>query len=344
MNKKILFILLLSSILFFIPGTGLYSYIYTKEAAMIEVNKFKFNIGYFEYYKNGIGSVFKVPFVVHLGLTEKIEFIGVLPYLQLRQPQLVRDIETFGDLLLYLKIHMANFHLKYPIINLQTENQLTFVIGFNTATGPNLNTSDGKHFWPYSISTPDFRIGLLYNQEIRDFSINFDFIYTFASQPDEEYLPFSGSIWSTDDDIYLFGLINVIVKFLWPGEYPWADDTDPEWEKYPHIDDFFIWNTGLKYYMAPEWLAFSYDFFVELNWINTWSQWAVYPSFLLVTPGIQVYLSDSINIVGGASFLIDKHVYQFDTYKNLSPPPEYILKKRKFPFDNLYFIGIKFFL
>lgn len=341
MNKKILFILLLSSILFFLPSRGLYSYIYTKEAAMIEVNKFNFDIGYFEYYKKGIGSVFEIPFVVHLGLTDKIEFIGILPYLQLRH-QLVRDIETFGDLLIYLKIHVINFHLKYPIINLQTVNQLTFVIGFNTATGPNLNTTDGQYFWPYAIGTPDFRIGLLFSQEIKDFSIDLDFIYTFASQPDEEYLPFGSSIWGGDDDKYIFGLVNVIVKFLWPGEYPWAKDEAPEWEKYPHIDDFFIWNTGLKYYMAPEWLFFSYDLFVELNCVNTWSKWAVYPSYLLVTPGIQAYLTDSINIIGGVSFLIDRRVYQFE--KDPSSEAAFLPEKKDFFFDNLYFIGIKFYL
>lgn len=328
--KKLL--ILISILLFFSLQHSLHAYVFTKEAPMIKRDKFLLGAGILEYYKKKgerAGSVFKIPFIIHLGLAKRVEFIGIFPYIQLKNIR--NEPETFGDILIFLKFDMKNFSFHYPPLITKTavKNQLDLVIGFNTATGPYKEMKDGLFFSPYSLGLPDFRLGILYTQTIDNFSLDIDFIYTFASHLGEDYLPFTGSLWNNKKKSYVFGIVNVLVKFLWPGKYPWADKEAPEWELYPHHDDFFHWNTGFKYHFQPKWLLFSYDIFTEINWVKTWSKHSIYPTFILITPGLNSYLTDSLSITGGVSFIIFKHIYHED---------------EEFYFDNLYFLGIKFLL
>lgn len=337
MRKKYIFLAFLIILLFFCFQREFYAYVFTKDAPMIERDKFKFSTGIFEYYRKNIGSVFKIPLVIHLGLAKRVEFIGIFPYLQLKNI-LDPDIATWGDILILLKFDMKKFVFQYPfILNYNVLNQIDMVLGFSTGTGISEAMPDGKYFTPHSVGLSDFRIGLLYSQIIKNFSLDFDFMYTFAQHIGEDYLPFNDTFWSTKDEIYIWGIVNVLVKYLWPAKYPFAAKEAEEWEKYPHLDDYFYFNAGLKYFLDPSWLLFSYDLFFETNWVNSWSKWSIYPSYLLFTPGIQIYLTETLSIIGGISYLVSEHVYQPDK-KELDEPD------KEFYFENLYFIGIKFLL
>ena len=337
MRKKYIFLVFLIILLFFYFQREFYAYVFTKDAPMIERDKFKFSAGIFEYYRRDIGSVFEIPLVVHLGLARRVEFIGIFPYLQLKNI-LDPDIATWGDILIFLKFDMRKFVFQYPFIsNYNVLNQIDMVLGFNIGTGISEAMPDGKYFTPYSVGLSDFRIGVLYSQIIKNFSLDLDFMYTFAHHIGEDYLPFSDTFWSKEDKIYLWGIVNVLVKYLWPAKYPFAAKEAEEWEKYPHYDDYFYFNTGLKYFLDPSWLLFSYDLFLEANWLKSWSKWFIYPSYLLFTPGIQIYLTETLSVIGGIPFLVAEHIYQPDK-KELDEPD------KEFHFENFYFIGIKFLL
>ncbi|MBU1077872.1 MAG: hypothetical protein KKH98_11310 [Spirochaetes bacterium] len=326
-KKDIVTMLAFFLIILLLFPSALLSYVFTKEAPLVERDKFKLGVGLFEYHKRGIGSVFEIPFVMHLGLAKRVEFIGIFPYIQLKNIR--NEPETFGDILLYLKFDMKSFMFHYhPSISKRVVlNQIDLIIGFNSATGPTKEVE--KVFSPYSLGLPDFRLGVLYSQIIDNFSLDVDFIYSFASHMGEDYLQFGDSFWSSSKKIYIFGIVNTLVKFLWPGRYPWSDKEAPEWEQYPHLDDFFLWNTGLKYYFEPDWLLFSYDLFLEFNWVKTWSKYSIYPTYFLITPGLQIYISNAISITGGAAFILDYEVYQ---------------EGDDLFFDDLYFLGVRFLL
>lgn len=322
---------LIIGMLFIISFTlkTLYPYAFVKNAPLIKRDKFKLGTGYYEYHKKDVGSVFKIPFIMQLGLSKRVEFLGIFPYLQMKYVR--NQPETFGDILLYLKFDIKTFAFNYSeSLTQQTAiNQIDMIIGFNLATGPSIEAQDGEIYAPYSLGLPDFRLGILYNQSVGNFSYDLDFIYTFAAHAGEEYLHFSDSLWSDSKKRYLFGIINTLVKFLWPGRYPWADKEAPEWEQYPHHDDFFHWHNGFKYYFDPDWLLFSYEIFAEISWINSWSKHSTFPSYLLLTPGLVINITEFIDVTGGISLLLDHHVYKYD---------------EDFYFNNLYFLGIKFLL
>ncbi len=343
MKKKFIFFIFLT-ILFFYCQTELYAYIFTKDAPMIKRDKFKFGAGIFEYHRKNIGSVFEIPLVVHLGLARRVEFIGIFPYLQLKNI-LDPDIATWGDILLFLKFDMKKFFFQYPFLSdYRVFNHVDMIMGFNTGTGISKEMPDGKYFTPYSIGLSDFRLGILYTQKIENFSLDFDFIYTFAHHAGEDYVPFNDTFWSKKDKIYVWGIVNVLVKFLWPAKYPFASKEAEEWEKYPHHDDFYHFNTGCKYHLDPSWLLFSYDLFLEMNWVNSWSKWSNYPSYLLFTPGLWIFLTESISVLGGVSLLVAQHVYQPEKKSLDQYDDEFCAEEVEFHFENLYFIGIKFLL
>jgi hypothetical protein len=317
MRAKHLFLFLL----LFCQAPFLWSYSITREALLLEADKFLFSAGVQEYYKRGQGSVFILPFVVQLGLAKRVEFIGVFPYIQLRQKN-TGEIDTFGDILLFLKFRMMNFNYTMPLVQRPVFNQLAMVLKFNTATGP--SKEQIKEFSPYSIGLADISLGLYYSQIIDDLSFDLNFLYTFAAHIGEEYLPFSDSFWSSSKKSYFFDIHKVLVKFFWPGKYPWAKAEAAVWEKDPHIDDYFNFDIGFSYALAPSWSLFSYDLFVELNWLRSWSVESIYQERVLITPGIQVTFFENFMLVGSVSLLVHK-------------PGDYY-------YHHLYYMGMKFLL
>lgn len=322
--------------LFFSACTSLYPYSITREALLLEQDKFLFHAGVQEYFKQGQGSVFILPFVIQLGLAKRVEFIGVFPYIQLRQ-ELTGDIDTFGDILLLLKFRMLSFNYALPFLRAPAHNQIDLVLKFNTATGP--SREQAEEFSPYSLGLADFSLGFFYGKAVGPFTLDLNFIYTFAAHIGEEYLPFSDSFWSSSKKSYFFDIHKVFVKFFWPGKYPWADDEAPAWEKDPHIDDYFCLDTGFNYFFNPSWSLFSYDLFIELNWLRSWSKECIYPERLLFTPGFQVHVTDGFIITGSASFLISPNTLFFSFRKGITyrRPEDYY-------FDRFYFLGVKFLL
>ena len=116
-------------------------------------------------------------------------------------------ISTFGDILLFLKFDIRQFDFYYPCMKeTRVDNYMDLVIGFNVGTGPSRNLPVGEEFHPYTTGLADFRLGWLYSQVIKDFSLDIDFVYTFAQYLGEDYLPFSETIWSSEDRIYAFGI------------------------------------------------------------------------------------------------------------------------------------------
>ncbi len=315
---------LLSFIIILLICRDLYSHVYTTPAQLIKVDKFELDVGIIEYFKREEGDVFVLPFILHLGLAKRVEFKGIFPYLQYRQ-KYPSEGETFGDIILYLKFDIGKFRFRYPsfIYEGNVRNYIDFVTGFNIATGP--SREEDNRFANYSIGLPDWRVGFFYGQQVSDFSIDLNFIYVFASAQGEEYLPFSGEIFSTSKNSYFFDIHKVIVKFLWPGRYPWARKEAPLHEKYPHSDDYFIFNAAVNYDFYPSFTIFNYGIFIELNWIQSFHRICLRQTELLLTPGLQVYLSGSTTLLGCVSIPVDKHT-------------------REYYFDKKYFIGINFLL
>lgn len=308
-----------------IPYNILYSQIYTTPARLIRVDKFEVTGGVTEYFKKDTGSVFIIPLILHLGLAKRVEFKGIFPYIQLRQ-EYIAEIETFGDIILYLKFDIGKFRFRYPsfISSGIVRNYIDFVTGFNIATGP--SKEENREFADYSTGLPDWRVGFFYGQEIEDLSFDLNFIYVFASFQGEEYLPFSSEILSPSKNSYLFDIHKVIVKFLWPGRYPWAPDEAPVVEKYPHADDYFIFNASINYDFYPDFTIFNYGLFIELNWIQSFHRLlCLKQTEVLLTPGIQAYLSGTTTLLGGVSFPLDAD-------------------SREYYFDIKYFIGVNFLL
>ncbi|MDD5066469.1 MAG: hypothetical protein PHF84_05425 [bacterium] len=317
-------------------ATHLSSYTFTREAALLDTDKFLFDVGVAEYYKAQSGSVFVLPITIHLGLAKRVEFIGIFPYIQLRQ-EFTGELDTFGDILLYLKFKMNNFYYNFPFLNVPAFNQFDLVVMFNTATGP--SREEMEEFSPYSTGLPDFSLGFFYGKMISDFSLDLNFIYTFAAHIGEEYLPFSDSIWNSSKQSYFFDIHKVFVKFFWPSRYPWAKKEAAKWERYPHIDDYFHLDLGFNYLVEPDWSLFSYDFFLELNWLRSWSSESIFQERLLLTPGVQVNITENFLVVASASFLVKPNTIFFRINKGfLYRTP------RDFYYDRLYYIGLRFLL
>lgn len=300
----------------------LYSQINTDNAELLQTDRFKVKIGVDEYFKNNEGNVFVIPITLQLGLAKRVEFRGIFPYIQLRQKS-IAEMDNIGDILVYLKFDIGKFMFKYPsfLFSGYVRNYIDFVTGFDIATGP--SKEEVEEFANYSTGLPDWRVGIFYGQQVSDLSININFLYVFASYQGEEYLPFSSEIFSSSKKSYFFDIHKVIVKFLWPGRYPWTKDDATLADKYPHSDDYFLFNTSINYDIYPDFSLFDYDFFIELNWIQSFHTICLKQTEVLLTLGMQIYLSGSTTILGGISFPIDNREYYFD-------------KK--------YFIGITFLL
>ncbi|MBN1898772.1 MAG: hypothetical protein JW827_08350 [Spirochaetes bacterium] len=318
------FVSLFLILIIFDPDKGV-SQSYTDPAVLMKVDKFVFKIGVIEYYDNEKGPVFVLPFILHLGLADRVEFKGIFPYLQYKQ-KYPKEGETFGDILLYLKFDIAKFSFHYPsfLYERSVKNYFDFITGFNIATGP-LSTEEESRFDQYATGLPDWRIGFYYGQEIGDLFFDINFIYIFASAQGEEYLPFSGEIFSTSKNSYFFDIHKVFVKFFWPGRYPWAPNEAPLYEKYPHADDYFIFNTALNYDIYPNFTFFNYGVFVELLWLQSFHKISLRQTEILICPGLQVYLSGSTTALGSVAIPLDAN-------------------KREYYFNTKYFIGLSFLL
>ncbi len=312
-------------IIIYIMSTCKYGFTYlnTIESSLIERDKFLIEGGVKEYFRNDTGSVYVLPFRINLGLARRVEFLGIFPYIQLRKYK-TPEIETFGDIILYLKFDLGVKYFKYPeyISENFVYNQFVLLMGFNIATGP--TEEENREFKPYSYGLPDWRLGLLYSQYIDDFSFDFNFIYVFVQHQGEDYLPFSDKIWDKANKIYLFNIPRVLIKFFWPGKDPFAPDDAEDWEKYPHLDDYFIMNFGFDYYFEPSFLYFTYDLFFEINWFKTWSSECYYDTYINYSLGLAVNINDETSIFGGFSGLFQKKLDNF--------------------FYNIYYLSIRFTL
>lgn len=300
-------------------------------------------VGVAEYFRQDAGNVFVIPFTLHLGLAKRVELMTVFPYIQLRQ-KFTGDIETFGDILVYLKFKMKNFYFRFPFSENYAFNQWDLVFKFNTATGPSLQ--EEKDFTPYSIGLADFSAGFFYTTIVNNFSVDLNFIYTFAAHIGEEYLPFSSKIWDSSTKSYFFDIHKVIVKFLWPGKYPWAPEDKPDddksvpvWEKFPHADDYFNLDLGFNYTLTPNWSLFTYDLFFEINWLKSWHEVSVYQQRILLTPGLQVNITETFLLIGSVSVLMPWKGWPWN------PVDKFYNKYYKdFYFNNLYYLGLRIIL
>jgi len=315
-------------IFLFVFANNIFSQLFTPNAELIKTDKFKITFGINEYYKKGdyetSGSVNIFPFILQLGLAKKVEFTGIFPYIQLRQLY-IPESETFGDIIIYLKFDIKKFIYKYPkfISSIPVYNYLNFITGFNIATGP--VKQENREFEKYSTGLPDWRIGLVYGNYFGDLYIDTSFIYVFASYYGEDYLPFSSEIFSTSKNSYFFDIHKVIVKFLWPGKYPWAEKDAPTIDKYPHSDDYFMFSANLNYNLYPNFTLFDYGFFVQFDWLQSFNKLCLKQTELLITPGMQIFISKTATLIGAVSLPIDKN-------------------KRAYYFDIKYFLGFSFLL
>ncbi len=305
MKKKVLCLL----VFFLIPFTA-NAYITTLESSLIERDKFVLEGGVSEYFRDDIGSVYILPFKMNLGLAKRVEFLGIFPYIQLRKYK-TPEIETFGDIIIYLKFDLGTKYFKYPsfISENYIYNQFIFLLGFNAATGP--TEEENEEFKPYSYGEPDIRTGFLFSQYIDDFSFDFNFIYVLVKHPGEEFFPFSDKMWDSSTKTYLFGLPRVLLKIFWPGKDPFAPEDAEDWEKYPHLDDYFLMNFGFDYYFEPDFLYFTYDLFFEINWKKTWSSECFYDSYLTYSVGLTVNINDTTSVYGGWASLFQKKLDNF---------------------------------
>ncbi len=317
MKRIILFITIIN-----IFTNSLYSYINTINSSLIEEDKFYLSGGVKEFYKKEYGSVFILPFQLNLGLARRVEFLGKFPYIQLRRND-KSEIDTFGDIIIDLKFDMGIKYFHYPsfITKNYVYNQFIFLLGFNTATGP--SEEENKSFKPFSYGLPEVRLGFLYSQYIDNFSFDYNLIYVLVQHQGEDFLPFRDKIWDSKNKIYLFNIPQILIRLFWPGKDPFApSDTKFKWQKYPHIDDYFLMNFGWNYYFEPEFLYFSYDIFFEINWKQNWSEECFYSTLLLYSFGINVYINDTTSITGGIS--------------------NFLKKKVETSFDNVYLLSINF--
>ena len=112
MLKKIIGFIIIFCFFFSNPVSA---YIFTKKAPLIEQDEFQVSIGMAEYFTTDVGSVFEVPFIMHLGLARRVEFMAKFPYYMIENIR-TNPISTFGDILLFLKFDIRQFDFYYPCL------------------------------------------------------------------------------------------------------------------------------------------------------------------------------------------------------------------------------------
>ena len=289
-------IILIYLVLFSVPVSA---QVYTKNPELIKDGNFIVGGGVLEFVTGKNYRMNMLPFMIQTGLSKKVEFVGLFPWLIYRREGESRSQNYFGDIILDLKFNLNKYW--YNFFNREVSAALDLYVGINGATGPTVK--EASEFYGVSTGLVDVRLGLLYSQRIlRRLSNYLNFIYVYASESGEDYLPFSSSIWSKKDGSYLFNIHKVIGKFIWPGKID-----DEYWGR----NDYIIYNVSLNYDLYIRDLLYRYKFFMELNGLRNFTPACIFGNELLYTVGAEVRIFKNWRVIGAATLpiILDSDYY-----------------------------------
>lgn len=283
-----------------IISSYLQAQIITKQSTSIDEDRFniRFMTTSFQGTTNS-REVTQYILIPQIGLTSRVEFVGWIPFIKVKQDKETQT--TLGDMTLDLRFQIKRGWYRFPFFQKEADSRyyLNLYMGFNGATGPKVFEYNG-FFFPYSNGIGDFRWGFLFGSYPGNFEYYVNFIYVYAKYAGETFFPVTKDIWnpSATPPAYFFNLHRILLKFLWPGK---------AYGEYSMIDDYIMYNVSLCYWIDKKPAIFRYKIFTELNGLQNFNaKYCLKKNQLDLTTGVIVrFFKGSKGILGFSAPLIE---------------------------------------